>query len=86
MNFKEWFLTEVSFKKIHDLAVKANLDIFPFDKKELIKGYETETEHTGKMGKDTDVIGKDKTKILKIAIAHLREDPHYYKKLAKTKI
>jgi hypothetical protein len=86
MNFKEWFLTEVSFKTIHDLATKANLDIFPFDKEELIKGYETESEHAGKMGKDTDVIGKDKSKILKIAIAHLREDPHYYKKLVKAGI
>jgi hypothetical protein len=86
MNFKEWFLFEVSFKKIHDLAVKASLDIFPFDKKELLMGYETESEHSGKMGKDTDVIGKDKTKILKIAIAHLREDPHYYTKLKKSKL
>ena len=66
MKFKEWFLNEVSFKNIHALATKANLDIFPFDKEELLKGYETESEHAGKMGKDTDVIGKDKSKILKI--------------------
>lgn len=86
MKFKEWFLNEVSFGKIHSLASKASLDIFPFSKDELIKGYETESEHAGKMGKDTDVIGKDKTKILKIVIAHLRENPNYYKKLAKAKL
>jgi hypothetical protein len=48
----------------------------------LINGINTEIEHK-KSGKDIDVIGNHEEKMLKIAMAHLREDPHYYKKLKK---
>lgn len=52
------------------------------DPKELKKGVGVEAEHDGKMGKDTDVIDSKEDKA-KIATAHLREDPKYYKKLKK---
>jgi hypothetical protein len=39
-----------------------------------------EKEHDGKMGRDVDVVGS-KADLLKIVIAHLREDPQYYTKL-----
>ena len=52
--------------------------------KELVMGMKVEKEHDGPMGKDTDVVpGHDKGTIMKIAVAHLREDPKYYTKLKK---
>jgi hypothetical protein len=41
-----------------------------YDLKELDAGCEVELEHT-----------KDRTRACKIALDHLREDPHYYTKL-----
>lgn len=72
--FNEW--------QIDNWAKKLKLDISKFDKKELMMGIKVEKEHDGKMGKDVDVVG-DKSDLLKIAIAHLREDPKYYTKLKK---
>jgi hypothetical protein len=43
-------------------------------------GLNVEKEHDGKMGRDVDVVGS-KADLLKIVIAHLREDPQYYTKL-----
>lgn len=73
ITFNEW--TDLTV-----LAKKAGLDISKFDSKELMQGIEVEKEHDGKMGKDVDVV-KNKSDLLKIAIAHLREDPKYYTKL-----
>jgi hypothetical protein len=78
MNFKEWFqLDEMQFQK---LAKQANLDISKFDPKQIMMGLKVEKEHDGKMGRDVDVVGP-KSDLLKIVIAHLREDPQYYTKL-----
>lgn len=52
------------------------------DKNQLKRGIEVEKEHDGKMGKDVDVV-KSKLDLVKIAVAHLREDPRYYSKLEK---
>jgi hypothetical protein len=73
--FREW----VDLEK---LAKDAKVDITGIDKKELAKGINVEKEHDGKMGKDIDIVNS-KSDLLKIAIAHLREDPKYYTKLAK---
>lgn len=73
MNFKQWIINEVNFK---DIAKRAKIDLSCFDKKELKMGYEEEKEHK-------DVTGGDPVKTLKIAIAHLKEDPKYYTKLKK---
>lgn len=73
ITFNEW-------TDLNVLAKQAGLDISKFDSKELMRGIEVEKEHDGKMGKDVDVV-KNKSDLLKIAIAHLREDPKYYTKL-----
>ena len=63
-------------------AKEAGIDISKFDKKQLLMGMKVEKEH-GPRDKDTNVTGGDPVKTLKIAIAHLREDPRYYTKLKK---
>lgn len=75
--FQEW----VSLKYLDLLASKANLDISKFDSKELQMGFDVEKEHGG--SSDTNVTGGDPVKTLKIAVAHLREEPNYYSKLKK---
>jgi len=88
--FLEWFYSSENFNEskkydfsdVRRMAKKGGLDIFPFERQELIAGINTEIEHK-KSGKDIDVIGNHEEKMLKIAMAHLREDPHYYKKLKK---
>jgi hypothetical protein len=84
MNFKNWFneSKKYDFSDVRRMAKKDGLNIFPFERQELIDGINTEIEHK-KSGKDIDVIGNHEEKMLKIAMAHLREDPHYYKKLKK---
>jgi hypothetical protein len=70
---------EYSLQKI---AEKSKIDIEGIDLKQLQMGMEVEKEHDDE--KDTDVVpGHDKGVIMKIAIAHLREDPKYYTKLKK---
>lgn len=53
-----------------------------FDPKQIRMGLAVEKEHDGGEGKDIDVV-KNEDDLLKIVIAHLREDPHYYTKLKK---
>ena len=86
MKFLEW-LNESKYteKDVKRLAKLTDLDISKFDVKELVDGINTEKEHKF-TSKKLDVIGKDETKILKIALAHLEEDPQYYKKLKKAKL
>lgn len=78
--FSEW----KNIKKIKKLAKEANLDISKYSDSELSKGFETEKEH--QTDKETDVVQGDETKIVKILLAHLKEDPNYYKKLTKAKL
>lgn len=76
--------TKAGSNDLHGIAKRAGLDISSFDAKELLMGMDVEKEHNGKMGADTDVVpGNDQGTIMKIAIAHLREDPKYYTKLKK---
>lgn len=69
-------------KELRSASKNAKLNVSKYDPKELHKGYEVEEEHDGKEGKDVDVVDKDSDR-LKIAVAHLREDPKYYTKLKK---
>ena len=80
IEYTVWLEENQSLKKIAD---KGSVDISKIDVKELQMGMKVEEEHSGKMGKDTDVTGGDPVKVLKIAVAHLREDPKYYTKLKK---
>lgn len=73
LTFSEW-------TNLKTLAKQADIDISHFNTRELTQGIEVEKEHDGKMGKDVDVV-KNKSDLLKIAVAHLREDPKYYTKL-----
>ena len=67
-------------KHIKKVAKQGKLDISGHDPKELRMGYEAEKEHDD--GSDVDVVDSD-LDLVKIAIAHLREDPKYYTKLKK---
>lgn len=67
-------------ESVDAMAKSIGIDISKFDKKELLLGIKVEKEHDGEKGKDVDVV-KKKSDLLKIAIAHLREDPKYYSKL-----
>lgn len=87
MQFKKWFneSKKYDFNDVRRMAKKGGLDIFPFEKQELVDGINIEQEHKNS-GKDVDVVKNHEENILKITIAHLREDPHYYKKLRKAGI
>lgn len=74
MKFKEY--------KLKRLASDYKVNIKGLSLKQLQKGFNVESEHTGKKGKDTKV-AKNDGDVLKIAVAHLREDPKYYTKLEK---
>lgn len=63
-----------------ELAQKANLDISKYDMNELCIGIDIEREHNQRR---IDVV-KDDTDLLKIAIAHLRENPKYYSVLKRS--
>jgi hypothetical protein len=86
MTFKLWLEARTSSKYMHisNLAKKANLDVTKYNKKEIIDGFETEKEHMS--FKKLDVIKGHEERILKIALAHLKEDPKYYTKLKKAKL
>lgn len=72
--FSQWMI-----KKI---ATQAKLDITPYSMHELILGMKEELEHGKKNGK-LNVTNDDPVITLKIALAHLKEDPHYYTKLKR---
>jgi hypothetical protein len=54
----------------------------PFDVEQFRMGLEVELEH-GRRDPDTDVTGDDPITTGKIALAHLREFPDYYTRLAR---
>ena len=86
MDFRTWLAeSKYDLEDLKKFAKQAKVDISKFDINELIDGINTEKEHK-LTNKKLDVIGKDESKILKIALAHLNEDPHYYKKLKKAKL
>ncbi len=66
-------------------AVAAELGIdfrvVPFDLEEFRRGMEVELEH-GSRDPETDVTGDDPILTGKIAWAHLKEMPDYYRRLA----
>ena len=85
MNFKQWLLAEkYNYKDVLRLANSAKIsqeEIEKYDKDQLVKGINVEKEH--QKDKDIDVIKGKESKLLKIALAHLREDEKYYSKLEK---
>lgn len=85
MNFKKWLLQEkYNYQDVLRFARFAKIkeeELEAFEKKELVKGVNVEKEH--QKDADLDVIKGSESKLLKIALAHLREDEKYYSKLAK---
>jgi hypothetical protein len=63
---------------------KLNLDIVPFD--EWKDGLNVELEHGKKLSKLTNITNDDLYMTSKIVLAHLIEDPRYYKFLMQMEI
>ena len=85
MSFKNWLneSKKYNYDDVLRLAKVADVsteEINKYSKDQLVAGLNVESEHKQK---DIDVIGKKEENILKIAIAHLREDDKYYEKLKK---
>jgi Protein of unknown function (DUF5661) len=57
----------------------------PFDLEQFRAGMDVELEH-GTRDQDTDVTGDDPLLTGKIALAHLRELPDYYTRLARMEL
>ena len=64
------------------LELGIDWDTSPFDVEQFHKGLEVELEH-GARDADTNVTGDDVLLTGKIALAHLRELPDYYTRLAR---
>lgn len=62
------------------LAKKNKLDISKYNRKELLAGISVEREH---MRDPKTKVAHSISDLFKIAVAHLKEDPKYYTKLAK---
>lgn len=69
-------------KKKKEMLKEEFIDVSLFDPKEYKMGLKVEKEHDGGEGKDVDVV-KKRIDLIKIVVAHLREDPKYYTKLNK---
>jgi hypothetical protein len=79
MTFHEYIQAR---RRLDKLADKGDMNINKQSTWELSRGFDVEKEH-GPKDSETDVTGGDPVKTLKIALAHLKEDPKYYKKLSK---
>ena len=71
-------------EEAHAIGVRLGIDwdTSPFDVEQLRAGMDVELEH-GARDADTDVTGDDALTTGKIALAHLREIPDYYERLAR---
>jgi hypothetical protein len=79
--FKNWMKTKkFTFIDAMNMADVLGIDIKKHDPEQIVMGINVEKEHGSK--KSLNVV-KKKSDFLKIALAHLDEDPNYYKKLAK---
>lgn len=71
-------------KKISkDLGKKYNINFNIIDFEEWHNGLNIELEHGSKFGTLTNITNNNVDLTAKIAIAHLIEDPYYYKRLIK---
>lgn len=72
----------ISARKARKVGDELGVDWTRIDLEELRQGMEVELEH-GRRDPATDVTGDDLLLTGKIALAHLRELPDYYTRLAK---
>lgn len=84
VNLKSNLINEVAYPPlfIKRVAEKGGLNISGFNMDELTNGYKVELEHGTKAGQ-YNVTHDDPVETLKIVMAHLSEDKHYYHKLLK---
>jgi hypothetical protein len=75
---------ELTPEAAHELGEKIgiNWDEVEFTEEDFLAGYKIELEH-GSKNDETNVTNDDPEMTAKIAWAHLKEDPEYYKKLQK---
>jgi hypothetical protein len=71
-----------SAKEAKEIATKLNINFKEFDLEQFNKGMNVELEH-GAHDKETNVTNDDPLLTGKIALAHLKEFPDYYTRLAK---
>jgi len=72
-----------SKKSAIEYAHKFKIDLTVVPIEEFHIGLNIEREHTGIISKNTNVTGNNPDNVVKIALAHLIEDPRYYYYLAK---
>lgn len=70
--------------KIYLIEVEDGIakELASLDDEQVKIGMKVEKEHDGGQGKDIDVVSSEED-LMKIVLAHLREDPKYYSKLKK---
>ena len=70
-------------KIVKQAAEKTGIDISGYDIGEIKMGMSVEMEHGSELGDDTNISDDDPITTLKIVLAHLKEIPDYYIRLAK---
>ena len=80
MSVRTRFETDEAFTAAQELGIDFSKE--PFDLEELRMGMDVELEH-GRRDPVTDVTEDDPVMTAKIALAHLREMPDYYERLAE---
>jgi hypothetical protein len=73
------FKLEDAAKAVTEIGVEISDELFDFD--DVLAGMDVELEH-GTRYADLNVTGDDPVLTAKIALAHLREFPDYYTRLA----
>jgi len=71
----------ISSKKALELAKKFHIDLTVVPLNEFKQGLNIELEHGSKFGRLTNVTDDNIYKTARIVIAHLKEDPRYYRYL-----
>lgn len=71
----------ISSKKALDVAKKFHINLRVVPLHEFKQGLNIELEHGSKLGKLTNITNDNIDKTAKIVIAHLEEDPRYYRYL-----
>jgi hypothetical protein len=74
---------KISEKDVVEAAEEAGINLAKIPMSEILAGIEVEYEHGTQGGRDTNITDNEIGLTLKIAIAHLREIPDYYTRLAQ---
>jgi len=69
-------------ESLEALAEAEGIDLGDISRDELLVGIGVEYEHGSRLGEDVNVTKDEDGPALKIAVAHLREIPDYYTRLA----